>query len=61
MSMNANVPEPGPGQRWRPPLHAVLADEGLRSDNIHANAAGYAQMAHSVKATAQAVGLLARP
>ncbi len=39
----------------------VLADESLRSDSIHANAAGYAQMARSVKATAQAVGLLARP
>lgn len=39
----------------------VLADERLRADNIHANEAGYAQMAQSVKATAQAVGLLARP
>lgn len=28
--MNANVPEPGPGRRQRPPLHTVLADEGLR-------------------------------
>lgn len=38
----------------------VLADERLRSDHLHANAEGYAQMAHSVKATALAVGLLTR-
>jgi acyl-CoA hydrolase len=38
----------------------VLSDDALRSDRIHANAAGYAQMARSVKATAQAVGLLPR-
>lgn len=38
----------------------VLGDERLRSDTIHANAEGYAQMAQSVKATALAVGLLAR-
>jgi lysophospholipase L1-like esterase len=38
----------------------VLSDEALRSDRIHANAAGYAQMAKKVKSTALAVGLLAR-
>jgi acyl-CoA hydrolase len=38
----------------------VLGDERLRSDHIHANAEGYAQMAASVKATAVAVGLLAK-
>lgn len=38
----------------------VLSDERLRSDAIHANAEGYAQMAQSVRATALAVGLLAR-
>ena len=38
----------------------VLADERLSSDQIHANAEGYAQLAQSVKATAWAVGLLAR-
>ncbi|WP_088286602.1 GDSL-type esterase/lipase family protein [Ideonella sp. A 288] len=37
----------------------VLADERLRSDNIHANAEGYAQFAQNLRATAQAVGLLA--
>lgn len=38
----------------------VLADERLRSDPLHANAEGCAQFAQSVKATAQAAGLLAR-
>ncbi len=39
----------------------VLADESQRSDQIHANAKGYARFAHSVAATAVAAGLLARP
>lgn len=38
----------------------VLADESLRSDQIHANALGYARFAQSVAATAMAAGLLAR-
>ena len=38
----------------------VLADESLRSDQIHANALGYARFAQSVAATAVATGLLAR-
>lgn len=38
----------------------VLSDETLRSDRVHANSAGYAEMARQVKATALAVGLLAR-
>jgi acyl-CoA thioesterase I len=38
----------------------VLSDEALRSDRLHANAAGYAQMARHVKATAVAAGLLPR-
>lgn len=37
---------------------AVLADERLRSDAIHANAAGYEQFAKALAATARAVGLL---
>ncbi|HVO05148.1 MAG TPA: GDSL-type esterase/lipase family protein [Burkholderiaceae bacterium] len=40
---------------------AVLADESLRADQIHANARGYAQMARNVHDTARAVGLLAPP
>lgn len=39
----------------------VLADESLRSDQIHANAKGYARFAQSVAATAVAAGLLRRP
>lgn len=35
----------------------VLADESLRSDQIHANARGYAQMAHKVYEAALASGL----
>lgn len=38
----------------------VLADESLRSDAIHANARGYAQMARHVYATALEVGLAER-
>jgi acyl-CoA thioesterase I len=38
----------------------VLADDSLRSDAIHANAAGYRRFAQSLQATAQAAGLLAR-
>jgi acyl-CoA thioesterase-1 len=49
----------------RLPLHAqgwaaVLADESLRSDPIHANARGYAQMARSVYDTALGQGLAQR-
>jgi acyl-CoA thioesterase I len=40
---------------------AVLADESLRADQIHANARGYARMARNVHDTARAVGLLAPP
>lgn len=52
-------------ERMRLPLHRqgwseVLADAALRSDNIHANAAGYAAFARGLVATARAVGLLAR-
>lgn len=48
----------------RLPLHRqgwseVLADERLRSDAIHANAAGYEQFARGLAATARAAGLLA--
>jgi len=47
------------------PLHAqgwaaVLADEALRSDQIHANARGYAQMARGIYDTALASGLAER-
>ncbi len=47
------------------PLHRqgwseVLADEGQRSDSIHANARGYAQFANGLLATARAVGLLVK-
>lgn len=47
----------------RLPLHRqgwseVLADERLRSDAIHANAAGYEQFARGLAATARAAGLL---
>jgi lysophospholipase L1-like esterase len=38
---------------------AVLADESLRADTIHANARGYAQMARSVHDAARSVGLAA--
>ena len=38
----------------------VLAKPDLRSDQIHANAKGYAQFARSLQGTAAAVGLLAR-
>ena len=38
---------------------AVLADESLRADRIHANARGYAQMARSVHDAALAAGLAA--
>ena len=46
------------------PLHAkgwssVLADERLRSDAIHANAAGYAQFTQGLVATLKSSGLLA--
>ena len=47
----------------RLPLHRqgwaeVLGDERLRSDAIHANAAGYEQFARGLVATARAAGLL---
>ena len=47
------------------PLHrkgwsAVLADARLRSDQIHANAAGYAQFAQGLVETLRDTGLLAR-
>jgi lysophospholipase L1-like esterase len=47
----------------RIPLHRqgwaeVLGDERLKSDAIHANAAGYEQFARGLAATARAVGLL---
>ena len=47
------------------PLHnegwsAVLGDEKLRSDQIHANAAGYERFAQGVAATAGVTGLLAK-
>ncbi|MFO1330690.1 MAG: GDSL-type esterase/lipase family protein [Rubrivivax sp.] len=47
------------------PLHRqgwseVLADPALRSDPIHANAAGYAAFAQGLLATARAVGWLPR-
>lgn len=38
----------------------VLSDDSLRSDQIHANAPGYARFAQSVAATAVAAGLLQR-
>jgi acyl-CoA thioesterase-1 len=38
----------------------VLADERLRADTIHANAAGYAAFAERLVASARAAGLLAR-
>lgn len=46
------------------PLHRqgwseVLANAALRSDDIHANAAGYAQFARNLLATLRATGLLA--
>ena len=49
----------------RIPLHrkgwsAVLADARLRSDQIHANAAGYAQFAQGLVETLRDTGLLAR-
>lgn len=37
---------------------AVLSDASLRSDEIHANAAGYRHFAQGLQATARAVGLL---
>jgi acyl-CoA thioesterase I len=45
------------------PLHAggwarVLGDEALKSDNIHANAAGYQVFAQGLAATLHAAGLL---
>lgn len=48
----------------RVPLHRqgwaeVLADERLRADAIHANAAGYEQFARGLLATLRATGLLA--
>lgn len=48
----------------RIPLHRqgwaeVLCDDKLKSDAIHANAAGYAQFARTLVATARAAGLLA--
>jgi len=39
---------------------AVLGDESLRADQIHANALGYAQMARGVHEAARAAGLAAR-
>ena len=38
----------------------VLAQRDLRSDQVHANAKGYAQFARSLQGTAVAAGLLAR-
>ena len=38
----------------------VLAQAELRSDQVHANAKGYAQFARSVQGTAAAAGLLPR-
>ena len=38
----------------------VLGDERLRSDAIHANAAGYEAFAERLLATARAAGLYAR-
>lgn len=48
----------------RLPLHAkgwaeVLADERLRADRVHANAAGYRRFAEGLHATVRAYGLLA--
>lgn len=53
-------------EAMRLPLHRqgwseVLADAALRSDQLHANAQGYAQFAQGLAATARAVGLLPRP
>lgn len=50
-------------ERLRLPLHRqgwseVLADERLRADAIHANAAGYEQFARGLLATLRATGLL---
>ncbi len=50
-------------EQHRLPLHRqgwaeVLGDERLRSDAIHANAAGYEQFARGLAATARAAGLL---
>ena len=47
------------------PLHAkgwssVLAQERLRSDQIHANAAGYAEFAQGLVGTLRQTGLLAQ-
>jgi acyl-CoA hydrolase len=47
------------------PLHqdgwsVVLSDEKLRSDQIHANAAGYERFAQGVVATAGSIGLLTK-
>jgi lysophospholipase L1-like esterase len=49
-------------ERLRVPLHRqgwaeVLADERLRSDAIHANAAGYEQFARGLVATLRAAGI----
>jgi acyl-CoA hydrolase len=51
-------------ESMRVPLHRqgwaeVLADERLRADAIHANAAGYEQFARGLLATLRATGLLA--
>jgi lysophospholipase L1-like esterase len=50
-------------ERERLPLHRqgwseVLGDEKLKSDSIHANAAGYEQFARGLLATLRAAGLL---
>lgn len=47
------------------PLHrkgwaAVLANESLRADNVHANAAGYEQFAQGLTGTLREAGLLVR-
>jgi acyl-CoA hydrolase len=52
-------------ERERLPLHRqgwseVLGDAKLRSDEIHANAAGYEQFARGLLATLRAVGLIVR-
>jgi lysophospholipase L1-like esterase len=54
------------GEELQLPLHAggwsrVLGDDKLKSDAIHANAAGYRAFAEGLAATLRAQGLLATP
>ena len=49
---------PPPGRRIPSGLPAVVSDQSLKSDTIHPNAAGYAQIAQAVEQLLRDAGAL---